>query len=236
MNALAAMAEAAGRFRARLLAVPGSLARPLAAPAPPLPGLEWSNLLLAAPSFRHGHVESFVAPGRVSVLHVCLFPPLDDPAPIYGFDMVAGPARVTGIFLDFSPVVEATPGLRLADAVDPARLAGFAAPRPLPPWGEVFSADMLAVRPADSAEVARAIALAEAALQGWLARPGRSAGPGAASRIAAGQARYVAAQRRNEHTLRMLAGFIGAEAARRFIDDVLFPAVATPAAVPSRAA
>ena len=82
---------------------------------------------------------------------------------------------------------------------------------------------MLAVRPTSAAEVAGAIALAEAALQGWLARPRAASGPGPASRIAAGQARYVAAQRRNEHTLRMLAGFIGAEAARRFIEDVLFP-------------
>ena len=157
----AAMAEAAERFRAVLLATPGCVVQRVAPAVPQRDGVEWSNLLIAAPSFRHGHVETFVVPGRVSVLHVCLFPQLDDPAPIYGFDMVAGPARVTGIFLDLSPVVPGATVPRLPDIVGSTQLAGFTEARTLPTWGDVFSPDMLAVRPTDVTEVVRAIGLAE---------------------------------------------------------------------------
>jgi phycocyanobilin:ferredoxin oxidoreductase len=231
------MAEAAERFRAVLLATPGCVVQRVAPAVPQRDGVEWSNLLIAAPSFRHGHVETFVVPGRVSVLHVCLFPQLDDPAPIYGFDMVAGPARVTGIFLDLSPVVPGATVPRLPDIVGSTQLAGFTEARTLPTWGDVFSPDMLAVRPTDVTEVVRAIGLAEAALAGWLGRPipppGQTFRPDS---IAAGQARYVAAQRRNEHTFRMLSGFVGIEAARRFIEDVLFPPVPCLGSLPSQAA
>lgn len=161
-------------------------------------------------------------PGRLSVLHVCIFPQLDDPAPIYGFDMIAGPARVTGIFLDLSPVLCGPPTLRLPEVADAGALARFSAPRSLPDWGDIFSPDVLAIRPADLDEVAQAIALAHQALDGLLARAQIvSVDP----RIAEGQARYIAGQRRNEHTARMLAGFVGAEPARQFIDEVLFPSV-----------
>lgn len=230
MNALPLMARAADWFRRRLLAEPGSAARVLPRPAPGIAGvadrLEWSNTLLSSARFRHGHIELLRVPGRLAVLHVCLFPPLDDAAPIFGFDMIAGPARVTGIFLDFSPVVALRAGLRLSDAVDATNLASFAEHRALPPWGSIFSADMLAIRPADLAEVERAVTLAQDALTRWLAAPRQHDIDTAV--IANGQARYVAGQRRNEHTLRMLSGFIGAEPARRFIDEILFPPVVAP--------
>jgi phycocyanobilin:ferredoxin oxidoreductase len=233
------MAAAADWFAARLRADPGcaSCAMPAFGGTPE--GVRWSNTLLASPRFRQGHVETLDVPGRLGVLHVCLFPRLDDPAPIFGFDMIAGPARVTGIFLDLSPVLAEWPAPCLGAIVDPARLANFAEKRALPPWGDIFSADMLAVRPVDQTEVDRAIVLAREALDGWLARVdvarvdvarvdvarvdrGRPVAP---SVIAAGQARYVDAQRRNDHTWRMLSGLIGAEPARRFIDEILFPPV-----------
>ena len=234
MNALPAMAEAADWFAARLEAEPGSIQRRVPH-AEGLPGGQWSNLLLSGRLFRHAHVEMLHIPGRLGVLHVCLFPPLDDASPIFGFDMIAGPARVTGIFLDFSPVVDGVVddvvggGPSLAKALGAASLASFAEKRVLPDWGDIFSPDVLAVRPVDAAEIGHAIALARQALACWLSAPERPLrAPSAA--IAAGQARYIAGQRRNEHTLRMLSGLIGAGPARRFIDEVLFPPL--PAGVP----
>jgi phycocyanobilin:ferredoxin oxidoreductase len=185
-------------------------------------GLHWQNTLLTAGTFRRAHVETFAVAERVSVLHVCLFPHLHDAAPIFGFDMVAGPARVTGIFLDLSPVTHRPPRPGLRDVVAGAALDSFATRRVLPEWGEIFSPDMLAIRPTDLNEVDHALALAKTALDGVLRATQN--GPGVPSaEIVAGQARYAEGQRRNEHTARMLAGFIGAEAARRFIDEVLFP-------------
>jgi phycocyanobilin:ferredoxin oxidoreductase len=250
MNALPLMAEAAALFRSRLLAEPGCARLPLPStdlPStdPPAAEMRWDNLLLGAPRFRRAHVETLEVPGQLSVLHVCVFPHLDDPSPIFGFDMIAGPARVTGIFLDLSPVTGRPPVPGLRDVADPAMLTSFAARRVLPEWGDIFSPDLLAVRPADIAEISRAIGLARQALEGVLAALRRSgpareparepiedlAGDGG-EEIAAGQARYVAGQRRNQHTLRMLAGFIGPVAARRFIDEVLFPPVPEVVAMP----
>jgi phycocyanobilin:ferredoxin oxidoreductase len=190
---------------------------------PPVTELRWDNLLLRSHRFRRAHVETLDVPGRLCVLHVCVFPPLSDATPIFGFDVVAGCARVTGIFLDLSPVVSAPDILRLRDVVHPEALAGFAIRRPPPEWGGIFSADLLAIRPSGLDEVRRAIDLARQALDAVLMAPPQAAG--SAGEAAAGQSRYIMQQRRNDHTLRLLAGFIGPEAARRFIDEVLFPPV-----------
>ena len=146
------------------------------------------------------HVETFDVPGRLSVLHVRVFPHLDDPTPIFGFDMVAGSARVTGIFLDLSPVGNWPSAPRLSGVCDPQALAGFAMRRSPPEWVGRYLLGRSAGR---------------APGQSGRSREGDRSGDGGARRTA---------QRRNEHTLRMLAGFIGHTAARRFIDEVLFPA------------
>lgn len=183
--------------------------------------MHWHNTLLRADTFRRAHVETFALAGRISVLHVCVFPHLDDPSPVFGFDMVAGQSKVTGIFLDLSPVAGPAPRPGLRDAVGVQALAGFACRRPPPDWGTIFSADFLAVRPADAQEAQAAIGLARRALDALLASAGGRDGDIAA--VTQGQANYVEGQRRNEHTFRMLAGVIGPVEARRFINEILFP-------------
>ncbi len=81
---------------------------------------------------------------------------------------------------------------------------------------------MLAVRPVDLEEVCQAISLAHEALDSLLKAPSLPAHV-APPEIAAGQENYALGQRRNQHTLRMLAGFIGMHSARQFVDEVLFP-------------
>jgi phycocyanobilin:ferredoxin oxidoreductase len=224
MNALLMMERAAVQFADRLRLVPGAIERHVPDYAPSTETLQWTNVLLESGKFRHGHVETFVVAERLSVLHVCLFPHLDDPGPIFGFDMIAGPARVTGIFLDLSPTTGQAAGLGLGEVRATQDLGEFQHPRVLPDWGDIFSAECLAIRPADLDEVARAIRLAQAALDACLTVP-RVRAPHRSAEIGAGQARYIAAQRRNEHTYRMLAGLIGQDKARGFIDEVLFPDV-----------
>jgi phycocyanobilin:ferredoxin oxidoreductase len=215
------MARAAAQFEARLLAEPGVDSLLVPDVGADLCDLQWNNTLLASPTFRRAHVETFVVTERLSVLHVCVFPHLTDPAPIFGFDMVAGPARVTGIFLDLSPVTTPPQQPSLRQAVGGSALDSFTVPRTLPEWGDIFSPDVLAIRPTDLTEVERAIALGLAALEAMLDACGRRSF--APDPIAAGQARYASGQRRNDHTWRMLASFIGPTPARHFIDEVLFP-------------
>jgi hypothetical protein len=227
---LAAVRAAETALRRTLTDLPAL--RHLPDPASDIPGLApsvaWRNLILTGPAFRRAHLEWLEVPGRLAVLHLCIFPHLRDPSPILGFDVVAGQARISGIFLDLSPVVTPSPRPGLADLVAPAALDGFTEPRVRPVWGDIFSPDFLAIRPHGDAEVARAIALADRALAGLLGVvAGESAG-GDARAIAAGQTRYVLAQRRNPHTARMLAGLIGEPAARQFVVRSLFPDPAEP--------
>jgi phycocyanobilin:ferredoxin oxidoreductase len=220
-DARPSMARAAAQFQARLLAEQSIRRLPVPELGAGRHDLDWNNTLLESATFRRAHVETFVVPGRLSVLHVCVFPHLHDPAPIFGFDMVAGPARVTGIFVDLSPVIAQPAGPGLREAVGHSALEAFAVRRELPEWAEIFSPDLLAIRPTDEAEIERAIALGFRALEAMLSACGRRRDT--AETVAEGQARYALGQRRNEHTWRMLASFIGATPARQFIDEILFP-------------
>jgi len=223
-DVLAALHSIAARFDAMLRAVPGVSALP----APALPAgaaeLMWDNRIYAAPRFRRAHLEVFAIPGRFTVVHLCVMPQLDSPSPIFGFDILAGPAQVTGLFLDFSPVHAASGGLCVADIVNAAPRGRYGAARPLPEWGSVFSPAMLAVRPGTADELTAGLDAAANSLEFYLARVGKTPcaelPPGV---IAAGQTAYAMAQRRNQHTARMLARHVGEAAARHFIDTVLFP-------------
>jgi phycocyanobilin:ferredoxin oxidoreductase len=218
----AMMRQAALRVRARLEAVAGLTQ--LAPPAVPPhdPRLVWRNTLFSGAKLRRGHIELFEIPGHFAVLHVCLTPQTHSAAPIFGFDMVAGTAQATGIFLDFSPTCPGPPVPALRDAMPPTALTAFAQYRPRPAWGDCFSEDFFAIRPASMAEAATAVALAETALDHYL-RHLDDAAYVRGTVAQDGQAAYARAQRRNPHTFRMLSGHVGASAAREFIDEVLFP-------------
>ncbi|RYI98576.1 MAG: hypothetical protein EON47_19210 [Acetobacteraceae bacterium] len=106
-----AIRAAAAAFRTKLLHVPGL--RREEDPAAGIQGIAgpvlWRNLIGRAPGFRRAHLEVLEVPGRLLVLHCCIFPHLDDASPVFGFDVVAGPTRVTGLFLDLSPVLPGDP-------------------------------------------------------------------------------------------------------------------------------
>jgi hypothetical protein len=196
-------------------------------PAHPGP-LSWSNTLFGATAFRRAHVELFEVPGLFAVCHVCIIPHTCDEAPIFGFDMIAGRAQATGIFLDFSPVTARTPTPALCNVVSRDARAGFRHHRQRPEWGSIFSDDFFAIRPVNWNETCSAVALANSALDYFLlcvqenssARGGMKASD---PFVLQGQSAYAQAQRQNPHTLRMLARLVGAEPARNFIDEILFP-------------
>jgi phycocyanobilin:ferredoxin oxidoreductase len=218
--------QAEETLRRRLLAVPH-----LTVQADPVAALDgvgsrfaWRNVIATAPTFRRAHLEWLEVPGRLAVLHLCVFPHLDDATPVFGFDVVAGHARISGMFLDLSPTLAAPPRPGLSELVGAAALTGFAQPRGRPEWGDVFSDDFLAIRPQDADEAVRVVALADRAFAGLLAalsRPARGVADVAA--VTAGQAHYAAAQRRNTHTLRVLSNLVGATAAACFVTESLFP-------------
>ena len=69
------------------------------------PDQGWINRVWANKNVRRAHID--VVDARESkglwMMHVCCFPVLNNDAPIYGFDVIAGKNKMTGAFHDFSP-------------------------------------------------------------------------------------------------------------------------------------
>jgi hypothetical protein len=219
------MRAAADQFTGRLQAQAGSVELP-PPPQPPHNGkLLWRNRLFAAGAFRRAHVELLEIMDHFAVVHVCVLPHLYSIAPIFGFDMIAGTAQATGIFLDFSPVTPAPPRPALADIVPADARAAFSQTRARPEWGAIFSPDFFAIRPRGPDEISEALRLSLNAFEFYLATINAAgAAPCPADPLVLrGHAAYACAQRQNPHTVRMLARYVGGDAARRFVDDVLFP-------------
>ena len=79
---------------------------------------------------------------KLYMMHLCVFPHTYDSAPIYGFDIIAGTNKVTGAFLDFSPIGEHAYNPWFLDFVEPTR---WSKPRELPEWARnIFSPHMVA--------------------------------------------------------------------------------------------
>jgi phycocyanobilin:ferredoxin oxidoreductase len=179
----------------------------------------WENHRFANPRFRFAHVEIFNQ-DRFMVLHCCVFPRADDPSPIFGFDVIAGDSKVTGLFMDLSPTTHAR--------WTPMPFIPVAHPRDVPEWGRIFSDGLLACRP-DGEELSLICGEAVDLLSEYLGRLGtESSGSGM---IAGMQDRYCLQQRRNEHTTRAIRNLLGEELAKEFIEDVLFPTIRPTSAV-----
>ena len=81
---------------------------------------------------------------KLYMMHLCVFPHVYDAAPIYGFDVVAGPNKITGAFLDFSPTGDRDHPLSkwFEELVEPT---SWSKPRELPEWARnIFSNRMVA--------------------------------------------------------------------------------------------
>lgn len=105
----------------------------------------WENHVWTSPTFRRAHLDVVDArhTKRLYMLHLTVFPNTSSGAPIFGFDLIAGPNKVTGAFHDFSPIDRSHPmvawfACRVSEMAWSKR-------RQLPPWAEeIFSASMVA--------------------------------------------------------------------------------------------
>jgi len=175
----------------------------------------WENHRYVSPKFRLGHVELFLQE-NFAVVHVCVFPHETDPSPIFGFDVIAGRDKITGVFLDLSPVQEpVVPFIKIAVASNRER----------PEWGDIFSDHWLACRP--TADDMTKIGLeSERLLTEYLKALGKN---GNRDLIIARQNRYCTQQQKNPHTRRALVKLLGDAGAEHFMSTILFPEIPTTA-------
>jgi hypothetical protein len=74
------------------------------------PGMErfnqpgWVNRVYTSNLYRRAHID--IVDARDSkglwMMHCCIFPHTHNPAPIFGFDVIAGKSKITGCFYDYS--------------------------------------------------------------------------------------------------------------------------------------
>lgn len=182
--------------------------------------VEWTNWVTESDGIRRAHVEFFSIAGQIGVLHVCVFPHLENGAPIFGFDVVSGHEKTTGVFFDLSPTTKEADEA-LSSWATKARVISseIGTKRDLPDWGSIFSDHVIAVRPHNLNGVAKAVSFAFDCLDYVVADYDRCS----PSEMHDAQSRYISGQQKNIHTQRMLANCVGDDLAGNFIEEVLFP-------------
>ena len=131
------------------------------------PGLEhfnipkngWINRVWANKHIRRAHIDVVDARDTKGLwmMHVCVFPILTNPSPIYGFDVIAGKNKMTGAFHDFSPSAFMIHPM-LNHYFDSVKNFVPKKQRDLPPWAKnIFTDKMLAASNVNSVEEAEQI-------------------------------------------------------------------------------
>lgn len=194
------------------------------------PDKGWINRVWANDYVRRCHID--VVDARDSkglwMMHVCVFPQLNNDAPIYGFDVIAGAKKMTGAFHDFSP----------SSNIDHPMIDGYRdsvkdfipkKPRELPQWAKnIFTGSMLAAGNVNSEEEAVAIInIALDNLRAYFDEVPESAGNGIREEVIAAQDYYCHNQRQNPHTPNVMKSLgLDPDDVDHFCGELLFPKVA----------
>lgn len=161
---------------------------------------------------------------KLWLLHVTVFPHTNDSSPIFGFDIVAGPNKVSGAFHDFSVAGDSSHPM-LEWFANQTIMLSWNKKRELPDWAKnIFSDSMVAIGAVGPDELDNFINLGLTTLDYYLDNVGIARDN--QSNYSAEQNRYCYYQKQNPHTPRVLVnlGFTEEEA-RRFVEDQLFPEV-----------
>jgi hypothetical protein len=184
----------------------------------------WENHLFKASHFRRAHLDIVDVRDtkKLYMMHLCIFPNVKDPSPIYGFDLIAGPGKVTGAFHDFSPVV----GNTIIDT-EFARIVKehhWSKERELPDWAKaIFSPHMVAAgNITTEKELARFLDLAKKTTELYLTSVGSTDDIDHTDK----QNKYCYNQKQNPHTPRVMSSLgFEPEVVHEFIDKCLFPEI-----------
>lgn len=107
----------------------------------------WNDTFWKSDVVRKCHLKTIVPENNKGLwlMHVNVFPREGVELPILGFDIVAGPRKITGSFMDFSPLYGFPhPYNEYMETV--VNGLEWNKPRELPEWAkEIFSKDMIAV-------------------------------------------------------------------------------------------
>jgi phycocyanobilin:ferredoxin oxidoreductase len=187
----------------------------------------WVNKVWTSSAYRRAHID--VVDARETkglwMMHCCIFPHTHNPAPIFGFDVVAGKNKITGCFHDFSPAGDSDHPM-IDWFAEEARRLEWNKVRKLPDWAErIFTGAMIAAgNVSDETELDQILAMARKNLSHYLStvKETEYTHPNTAS----AQNYYCENQKQNPHTPKVMVSLGLSEAdVEVFIQDCLFPEI-----------
>ena len=187
----------------------------------------WYNALYSSPRYRRAHVEivDFRETHNIYILHSTIFPHFNDPSPIWGFDAVCGPNKITGAFHDYSLAGDSNSFMYLWFKAQVNGLE-WNKPRPLPEWAQqIFSPAMVAAgNLQDEAEIDQLCNTALTTLDFYLKNVGLDQQDIADYHMA--QNRYCRYQKQNPHVIKSMVSMgVPEDKMKSFVNTVLFPEI-----------
>lgn len=187
----------------------------------------WVNRVWTSDSYRRAHID--VVDARESkglwMMHCCVFPHTHNPAPIFGFDVVAGKNKITGCFIDYSPAGDPEHPMIEYFAEEVSRY-DWHKPRKLPEWAErIFSSNMIAAgNVSDESELKQIASLASILVNHYTETVAET--NNTANNTTEAQNYYAQNQKQNPHTPKVMASLgLDEEDVRVFIQECLFPEI-----------
>ena len=187
----------------------------------------WINRVWSSDSYRRAHVD--VVDARETkglwMMHCCIFPHTHNPAPIFGFDVVAGKNKITGCFHDYSPAGDTFHPMIDWFRNEVAKLE-WRKQRELPDWAKrIFTDSMVAAgNVSDEAELDQITEMARTTLAHYLSTVGET--NNTAVDTTTFQNYYCDNQKQNPHTPRVMVSLgLSEEDVQVFIQDCLFPEI-----------
>jgi hypothetical protein len=187
----------------------------------------WVNRVWTSNNYRRAHID--VVDARETkglwMMHCCIFPHIHNPAPIFGFDVVAGKSKITGCFYDYSPAGDSEHPM-LEWFAGEANKLDWNKKRKLPEWAErIFSDSMIAAgNVQEPAELEQIFAMAKRGINHYLYSVGES--NKTHRNTTDHQNYYCENQKQNPHTPKVMVSLgLSEEDVQVFIHDCLFPEI-----------
>lgn len=187
----------------------------------------WVNRVWTSKNYRRAHVD--VVDARETkglwMMHCCIFPHIHNPAPIYGFDVIAGANKITGCFHDFSPAGDSEHPLIDWFAEEVIKLE-WNKTRKLPDWAErIFTPCMVAAGNVQKEEeLDQIFKLVTKTTTHYLSAVGET--NNTANNTTEAQNYYCENQKQNPHTPRVMTSLgLDENDVTVFIQDCLFPEI-----------
>jgi phycocyanobilin:ferredoxin oxidoreductase len=187
----------------------------------------WVNRVWTSDRYRRAHID--VVDARETkglwMMHCCVFPHTHNPAPIFGFDVIAGKNKITGCFIDYSPTVDKQHPMIEYFGEEVSRYE-WIRKRELPDWAQrIFSSHMVAAgNVKEESELSQISSLVHILVNHYLETVGETNNTVADTTFE--QNYYAQNQKQNPHTPRVMTSLgLNEEDVRVFIQDCLFPEI-----------